>query len=399
MCERSALRSFRGTPYKLKSARIGRVATGKVSVLSRGKTILVKESPTSSDFGYAAILGSGYAAGAFSPPSISDLSPNELEILRDGDVILVEPDGSIKVLWETSLPTNAFLLTTACNCKCLMCPQPPEPHSSHHMEIAYAVLHLIDSGYSGEVCLTGGEPTLLREHFLQFLAKCSQKVPKASIVLLTNGKQYADFGFAKEVAQIGLNRLMHCVSLHADVDELHDRIVGSSGSFVKTQRGLHNLARLRQRIEIRCVVSRLNADRLPQIAWHIYRNYPFVDHVTFMALEMTGLAIHNQVDVWIDPFDYQEGLEEAVRCLHRAHMRVSVYNHPLCLVSSWTRSFARQSISAWKNVYLTRCERCPAQVSCCGFFSTSEGRLSKHIQPLEADGLGDPQKSMLTSNS
>lgn len=376
------MRNFRGQPHKLKSARIGRVSTTKAPMLTRGNTVLVKEEPAATDLGYSAIIGAEPAVGTFAPPSISGLSSQELQEFKDGDVVLVEPNGSIIVLWEASLPNNAFLLTTACNCRCLMCPQPPEPHSSQHMEVAQRILALISPDYSGEICLTGGEPTLLGEQFIQFIAKCAQKAPNASIVLLTNGKRYADFGFAKKVALLDLEQLMHCVSLHADVDELHDRIVGSPGSFVKTQRGLHNLAKLRQSIEIRCVVSRLNADRLPQIAWHIYRNYPFADHVTFMALEMTGLADENLGDVWVDPYDYQEGLEEAVRCLHRAHLRVSVYNHPLCLVSPWTRSFARQSISAWKNIYLPQCDGCLTQNSCCGFFSTSNDRLSRHIHPL-----------------
>jgi len=352
-------------------------------MLSRGQTVLVQEASSPAGLGFAAILGTDAITGVFAPPSISGLSAEDLRALNAGDIVLVQPDGSITVLWEASLLNNAFLLSTACNCRCMMCPQPPETHSPHHLEMAQQVLRLVDPGFAGEICVTGGEPTLLGERLFQFLGQCTKIAPKASIVLLTNGKRYADFKFTKEMAQLGLQRIMHCVSLHADVDELHDQIVGSSGSFVKTQRGLHNLAKFRQRIEIRCVVSKLNADRLPQIAWHIYRNYPFVEHVTFMALEMTGLAIENQIDVWIDPFDYQKLLEEAVRSLHRAHMRVSVYNHPLCLVSPWTRSFARQSISDWKNIYLQRCEGCPGKASCCGFFSTSESRLSEHIQPLK----------------
>ncbi len=377
------MRSLQGIAHKFESARIGRVITSRAPILARRHTVLVKAKPTPLDLGYSFMVGTDSAGGAFTPPFVSGLSWDDLKDLRDGDVVLGMPDGTINVMWEASLPNNAFLLTTACNCRCLMCPQPPEPNSSQHLELAHKILHHIDPGYSGEICLTGGEPILLRGKFVQFLNQCTRKAPKASIVILTNGKRYADFAFTKEIAQLSIKKLTHCVSLHADVDDLHDFIVGSSGSFVKTQRGLYNLAKLQQRIEIRCVVNKLNADRLPQIAWHIYRNFPFADHVTFMALEMTGLAIDNKADVWIDPYDYQDALEGAIRCLHRAHMKVSVYNHPLCLVSRWTRSFARQSISAWKNIYLSLCEGCSAQSSCCGFFSTSENRLSNHIHLLD----------------
>lgn len=124
-------------------------------MLTRGNTVLVKEEPAATDLGYSAIIGAEPAVGTFAPPSISGLSSQELQEFKDGDVVLVEPNGSIIVLWEASLPNNAFLLTTACNCRCLMCPQPPEPHSSQHMEVAQRILALISPDYSGEICLTG----------------------------------------------------------------------------------------------------------------------------------------------------------------------------------------------------------------------------------------------------
>lgn len=376
------MRTASGHPHKLKGSILGKIVKYKKPLLERGNLILASENSSKANFGYAATLSGASPNSIFSLPGVYSISPGEFSLFYDGDIVLIHPDGNINFLWESEQSNNAFFLTGACTCDCLMCPQPPQAHSSEHLATSQAILALVDSGYSGEVCLTGGEPTLLGDKFISFLGQCAQALPSASIVVLTNGKRFADYGFASQMASLGLHQLMLCVSLHADVDELHDTIAGREGSFVLTQRGLHNLAKLRQRIEIRCVVNRLNADRLPEIAWHVYRNYPFADHVTFMALEMIGHAAENRDRVWIDPADYMDDLEEAVRCLHRGGLYVSVYNHPLCLVTPWTRSFARQSISAWKNSYLPCCDGCSVVSSCCGVFTTSGDQLSSCIRPI-----------------
>jgi len=376
------LLSFQGTPHKLKAPIIGKVAIAKKSWFYRRNIVLVKDHASLSEYGYKAIITNDSPSNNSSKQAITGVSHQDLKILKENDVVLIEPDGKVSVLWEATLRNNGILLTTACDCNCLMCPQPPVPRSSYYLNVAYKVLNMVDPSYSGEICLTGGEPTLLGKRFIQFLDQCSHKIPRSSIILLTNGKRYANFNFAKEVAKLNLRNLTHGVSLHGDVDDVHDYIVQEKGSFEKTEKGLQNLAKLYQRIEIRCVVSRLNYTRLPQIAWHIYRNFPFADHVTFMALEMTGLATKNQELVWIDPFDYKDALEEAILILHRANLRVSAYNHPLCVITPWTRRFAKQSISTWKNIYLAECMECSIRELCCGFFKTSESRISNHIKPI-----------------
>ena len=48
--------------------------------------------------------------------------------LDEGDCILIGKDGTITVLWEKKAPMNPLLLTEMCDCRCLMCPQPPKAH-------------------------------------------------------------------------------------------------------------------------------------------------------------------------------------------------------------------------------------------------------------------------------
>ena len=137
----------------------------------------------------------------------------------------------------------------------------------------------------------------------------------------------------------------------------------------------------REPIEIRVVINRLNAPYLESIATFIYRNFPFVYHYAFMGMEITGLAVDNFNDIWIDPYEYRDQLSKAVNILSRAGTNVSVYNLPLCLLDKKIWGFAAKSISSWKNSYLDICNRCKVKRICSGVFTTSGLHQSNYISP------------------
>ena len=268
-----------------------------------------------------------------------------------------------------------------CDCRCLMCPQPPKAHDKTLTEISNQILNLIKTDSNQTICLTGGEPTLLKEDFFDILGVINEKHPKSTVMMLTNGKSFADFEFTKHFVSVRPRDFLTCVSMHSEVDEVHDRIVGTKGSFYKTAMGLQNLARFREKIEIRLVINRLNAQHLESIATFIYRNFPFITHCAFMGMEITGYARDNYDTIWIDPREYQDELSRAIRVLSRADMNVSIYNVPLCLLKQESWSFARQSISEWKNEYLPICEKCSVKSRCCGIFTASGLNQSPYIRP------------------
>ena len=55
--------------------------------------------------------------------------------------------------------------------------------------------------------------------------------------------------------------------------------------------------------------------RLPELAEFIYRNLTFTEHVALMGLEYIGYTPRNMDLLWVDPYDYQDKLAEAVRIL------------------------------------------------------------------------------------
>jgi hypothetical protein len=101
-----------------------------------------------------------------------------------------------------------------------------------------------------------------------------------------------------------------------------------------------------------------------------------------MGMEMTGLVHKNLPDLWIDPVDYNEQLEEATLVLAMRGISVSIYNHQLCTIPQSIWPYARKSISDWKNVYLDACGECGVREFCGGFFQSATKRHSAHIRPL-----------------
>ena len=101
-----------------------------------------------------------------------------------------------------------------------------------------------------------------------------------------------------------------------------------------------------------------------------------------MGLENIGYAPRNMTSLWIDPNDYQEELESAVEFLTLRGMKVSIYNHQLCVLRKSLWKFARKSISDWKNIYLDVCKNCGARESCGGFFQWANKLHSAHIHSI-----------------
>ena len=190
--------------------------------------------------------------------------------------------------------------------------------------------------------------------------------------------------FAKRYADIQHFDMMVGIPVYSDVSTIHDYVVQSDGAFDETIRGILNLKRYGQKVEIRVVVHRQTYARLPQLAEFLASNLTFVDHIAIMGLEITGFTRANLDSLWIDPADYQLELYRAVSFLADSRMHVSIYNHQLCVLDKRLWPFARKSISDWKNEYMPECEGCREKENCGGFFASAKIRYSDHIHPFSS---------------
>jgi His-Xaa-Ser system radical SAM maturase HxsC len=262
-----------------------------------------------------------------------------------------------------------------------MCSQPPSSHDD--IEHFYKKnVKIIESAPKElpSIGITGGEPTLLGTKLFDLFELISLHLPDTLIHVLTNGRMFSQQNYARTLANGSFTNLLFGIPIHSDYQGDHDRITQIHGSFSETMKGLYNLGKSGFDIELRVVITRSNSTRLPELANFIYRNLPFVRYVSFMGLEYTGWLKKNHHE-WIDPTEYQEALEKAVTSLANLGMMVSVFNVPLCLLSTRLHPYACKSISDWKVYYESFCDSCGEKEACCGLFTTSKIQ-SKHLHPI-----------------
>lgn len=223
---------------------------------------------------------------------------------------------------------------------------------------------------------------MIGDRLFELIRQIKRSCPKAAISILSNGVKFADIDYAEKLAACNHHDLQIDIPIFSDIASIHNNIVGAK-TFYKTVQGLYNLAQFGQQIGLRVVVHKQTYKRLPQLADYIYHNFPFVTQVAFMQMETTGLAEVNLKDLWIDPYDYNEELKEAVLLLNDRGIATYIYNAQLCVLPPELRSFAKQSISEWKDVYLPACDGCVLKGECGGFFSTNNSNISTHICKIE----------------
>jgi His-Xaa-Ser system radical SAM maturase HxsC len=312
-----------------------------------------------------------------------------LDHLAEGDVVVLDPRGHVRTLFRRASKHNSLFATDRCSSLCLMCSQPPlDVNDDWRIQEMLDTIALIDPTTS-ELGITGGEPTLLKDGFLQVVSTAKERLPNTSLHVLSNGRLFRYGSLAKRLGEIQHPDLMIGVPVYSELEDRHDHVVQAKGAFEDTLIGLQNLGRYGVPVEIRVVLHSYTYERLPQLAEFIYRNLTFASHVTFMGLEMMGFAIGNLDALWVDPWDYREQLEAATLYLAERRMNVSVYNHQLCTVPTSIWPYCVKSISDWKNEYLPQCESCAVRQECGGFFaSVIRRRYSQHIEPIPTHGEG-----------
>ena len=370
------MKQINGVPFNIGTDILGRITLKGKGIFNRKDEILVNTNASSVPSGYAAIITNSETVST-SKPCVCGVQT--LEEFNEGDVVLVNKKGEIIFLYEKKSLHNAIFATERCNHRCIMCPQPPVAEEEDKTPFNLKLISLMDK-HTEEVGITGGEPTLIGDKLFDLIKQIQKYQPKAGISLLTNGVKFADKSYAMKLAMCRHHDLQIDVPIFSDIADEHNRIVGAK-TFYKTVQGLYNLALFHQRIGLRIVVHKQTYQRLPQLADYIYHNFPFVSQVAFLQMETTGSAEANLDELWIDPYDYNEELKQAVLLLSNRGICTRIYNAQLCVLPSEIREFAVNSISDWKDTYLHECAECKLRSQCGGLFASNQKHHSVHINP------------------
>ena len=362
--------------YNIEDTILGKITLTGKNIFNRKDYILVQKGLNS--------CPSGYVSAITNITDLRGIRPIaggvNVEEFHEGDVVTINEEGEITFLYEIESTSNAVFATGKCNHRCIMCPQPPVVHEEDMTPFNMKLISLFDKN-TQEVGITGGEPTMIGDKLFDLIKQIKKYTPKAAISILSNGVKFADRDYAMKLALCNCCDLQIDVPIFSDVAELHNEIVGAN-TFYKTVQGLYNLALFRTKIGIRVVVHKKTYKRLPQLADFIYHNFPFVCNVAFMQMETIGMAEENIHDLWIDPYDYNKQLVEAIEILQTRGLQASVYNAQLCVLPEQIRDIAIQSISEWKDIYLDDCKGCKLIGQCGGFFASNKKYHSSHIQKI-----------------
>lgn len=333
--------------------------------------------------GFAGYLLVNQAKNSPTPKGLSNIVrlDQEFSYLEEGDVLRLNPsESSIRILYRKNSPNNYFLITEQCNSFCIMCSQPPRDiNDDYRVDEILQTIPLIDKA-THEIGLSGGEPTLIGDRLVQLIKQFKYHLPDTALHILTNGRLFSNTSYTQKFEHLEHHDCMFGIPLYSNLPEVHDYIVQAKDAYDQTIKGILNLKKIGQRVEIRVVVHQANYKTLNQLAEFIARNLTFVDQVVFMGLEPTGFAKVNMKALWIDPFDYQSYLEDAIRALDRSKIQTKIYNVQLCLLRESIAHKGVRSISDWKREYAQECDSCTRIDECCGIFGTGTAKRSAHLK-------------------
>lgn len=315
-------------------------------------------------------------------PDDAFLEPGQfLQICADGQ------SAAISILSTDDLPDRTLFLTGKCNSNCIMCPYTSKWREKAEDTPFALLLRYIElmNPYAPYLCVTGGEPSLLKDEFIELLSHIKAHFSSCLLHILTNGRAFYYTDFFEMYRRVRPLKTLLGIPVYAHNRELHDTITLAPGSFEETTAGLDRLYTAGEHIELRIVLTALNVPYLLDLARFIHNRYPNVYMVSIMGLEMMGNAFINRKQVWINYDDVSERLSATVDYLVMSGIQTQIYNMPLCKVNRRHWALCQKSISSEKVAFYPECEQCGIRSTCGGFFFTTMHMPDIKITPyLEA---------------
>ena len=307
------------------------------------------------------------------------------EELHDFDTLQVFSSGMVRLQCSEYSEENTLFVTSACNSNCVMCPSANNSRRFAEIPQAAELLELVRH-YPNNIdhlTITGGEPFLLREELFPVLAQLKANHNETEYLVLTNGRIFCLDRYVQQLAETAPRYTTLAIPIHGSTAEKHDAITRAKGSFAQTVSGISKLLAARIPIELRIVVSKLNADDITNTAQMIAALFPTVTNVNFIGLEMLGNAAANQADVWLRYKTAFEASRQAADILIAARINTGFYNFPLCAVSPAYWPICQKSISDYKRSFPAPCEHCSKNHICGGVFEGSLRFALADMKPFE----------------
>lgn len=342
--------------------------------------LFVEDGTTEIPDGYGAYLVSENEIDRYAGLYNAFITPEGCE---PGSFVYIDATSEVHLLGTADLPDRTLFTTGMCNSNCIMCPYTEKFRLSAAHEQIDMLFRFVDlmNPNAEYLCITGGEPTLLKGDFIRLLDKVKTHFKDTMVHILTNGRTFYYDDFLDAYKKARPYKTLLGIPLHASYYGLHDQITQSQGSFVQTIKGIDNLYMAGEHIELRIVTSGLNYVDLPDLAKFITERYPQIHHVCFMGLEMMGNSMINRAQVWCSYNIIWPYIRDAIDVLISHGIPVKLYNYPLCMVDKKYHPLYKKSITPSKIEYLNACSDCFRKNECGGFFRTTKIMPDIQVNP------------------
>lgn len=308
----------------------------------------------------------------------------EFSEIKENDILSISEEGYITKIHSADSQEVDIFVTNKCNSNCIMCPLSEtvrRGNGSNDLKWILEFIHILPDNVN-YVNITGGEPTLVKDDFFEILLVLKRKFQYSGFQLLTNGRSMADENFLKRMLSCLPNGIRFAIPVHASNPKIHDAITNVEGSFRQTNRGIKNLLKYCQKVEVRIVVSQKNVDILTETAEYIVANYKGLFCVNFIAMEMMGSAAVHKEELWVDYPKVFRKAKGAIDILVKNGIDVQLYNFPLCAVDRGYWHIAAMSITDYKIRYMDECEKCKVKDICGGFFFSTKQLMKPKVTPI-----------------
>ena len=299
------------------------------------------------------------------------------------DVFSIWENGSLHLEYDDASNDNYLFVTGRCNSNCIMCPSPEwaRMHSPMaNIDDKIEFIRYIPSDL-GHLTITGGEPFLAGEELFKLLRILRDGFKATEFLFLTNGRIFALEKYANLLLETKPLNMLMAIPLHGSCATLHDQITRTSGSFDQTVCGIENLLARGVPIELRLVVSRLNASDFSHMTDFILAKFKGIMYVSIIAMEMTGTARANRDAVWIPYGEAFRAVRVSIQKLLMGGIDVKLYNFPLCTVDRGYWTLCEKSIAPSKVQFDNKCQSCSYRKACGGVFAGTLGLVRDELEP------------------
>lgn len=235
--------------------------------------------------------------------------------------------------------------------------------------------------------LTGGEPTA-HPDFLKILALIRTEFPANLIRLLSNGRMFSYEDFARRTCGIAQLPFEAAVPMFGYDPKTHDGISRTPGSFADTTLGLRHLRKHRkpgQKVEIRIIMTKVQARHLDGLLDYLLEEFSWVDRVVFLFEEVEGFAEMYKDRLLFTQSECAAHIDRNYEKLQK-FKEARLYHFSLCTLPTRLWPHMWRTLDNWKVTWLEGCRtQCQYRGQCVGVHRSYEKHLgAPDIKPITA---------------